>query len=102
MLKLFNKRFLTLAVLMASSVTGYISCDLPALAESEACEYWEVTATSINVRDNNSTRAKIIATLPKGAVIQLHGWSQDGKWADISTQQYQGWVFADYLKCYGN
>ncbi|MBW4575516.1 MAG: SH3 domain-containing protein [Aphanothece sp. CMT-3BRIN-NPC111] len=67
---------------------------------SQRCEYWEVTASDVNVRDNNSKTARVIDVLPKGTVVELHGWSQDGEWADISTQQYQGWVWADYLKCY--
>ncbi|GAB1543287.1 hypothetical protein NUACC21_59610 [Scytonema sp. NUACC21] len=73
---------------------------IPVSAQSKSCQYWEVTATSVNVRENNSINSKIIDTLPKGTVVELHGWSQDGEWADISTQQYEGWVYAGYLKCY--
>lgn len=97
---MFDKRFAVCLILMASLIGGHTFSTAPALADSKACEYWEVTATSVNVRENNSTNAKIIDTLAEGTVVELHGWSQDGKWADISTQQYEGWVYADYLKCY--
>ncbi|KAF3890278.1 MULTISPECIES: SH3 domain-containing protein [Nostocales] len=87
-------------MLIVSSAAGYALIQSPVSAESKFCQYWEVTATSVNVRENNRINSKIIDTLPKGTVVELHGWSQDGEWADISTQQYQGWVYANYLKCY--
>ena len=95
-----SKKYLGfLGLLVVLPFTSYAFRALPASA-SRACEFMEVTANDVNMRANNSKNARIIDTLPKGIVVEFHGWSQDGKWADVSTQQYQGWVFANYLECY--
>lgn len=94
---LLKKRLVVLALLMASS-GGYTLFTTPTSAQSKACKSWEITAT-INIRESPSTSAKIISTLSQGGVIEIERWSRDGKWGFITSQQGDGWLSADYLKC---
>lgn len=61
----------------------------------EAVAAGVVTASTLNVREEPSTRAATIAKLAEGAAVQVWGRSPDGRWLAIDGPA--GWVSAEWV-----
>ncbi|TYP68356.1 N-acetylmuramoyl-L-alanine amidase [Paenibacillus methanolicus] len=66
-----------------------------AQAKSEAKQYYQVSADSLNVRNDPSEKGEVIASLRKGDVVEVsdeaHGWLQ------VALNKTSGWVAGYYL-----
>ena len=69
------------------------------LPELEAGEYYaEVTATTLNVREQPTTASRAIAQLAKGRRLIVCGAEDADGWVPIRTAELKGFVKAEYLK----
>ncbi len=69
------------------------------LPELEAGEYYaEVTATTLNVRQQPTTASQAIAQLAKGRRLIVCGPEDADGWVPIRTAELKGFVKAEYLK----
>lgn len=55
-----------------------------------------VTATTLNVRNSDSTKGTKIGSLKKNEAVVIT--KEQGNWAYIETSSIKGWVHSDYLK----
>lgn len=56
----------------------------------------KVTASALNVRKSNSTKAKSLGTLKKNAKVDVVGTK--GSWSEIKYKSGYGWVSSKYIK----
>ena len=69
------------------------------LPELEGVEYYaEVTATTLNVREQPTTAARAIAQLAKSRRVIVCGGEDADGWVPIRTAELKGFVKAEYLK----
>ncbi|MDY5096918.1 SH3 domain-containing protein, partial [Clostridium sp.] len=58
--------------------------------------YGVVTATALNVRENNNTNSRVLGVLRNGERVRI-GFEQDG-WYNIYFGDHGGWVHSKYIK----
>lgn len=58
----------------------------------------QTTATGLNMRTAPNVEASVIATLPYGTQVTLHGRNAGGRWILVQAEAGRGWVSAYYLK----
>lgn len=54
------------------------------------------TTTNLNLRNTNTTKGKILVTIPKGKLVAYI--SKSGNWFKVTYAGKTGWVSADYIK----
>lgn len=59
---------------------------------------WKVTATSLNLRQEPSLDAEILAALPQGTVGGMLVESPDGDWLKLDVNGKVDWCWKDYLE----
>ncbi len=52
---------------------------------------------SLNLRSGPSMDEEILETLPTGSKVKVRGRNEAGDWLAVTTEQGDGWVYAEYL-----
>ena len=88
----------------SGSVTGYVACEYVVVGDEElarevSTRYATVTCTTLYVRMEPSTEAKILTMLPKGDdfVVVDESMRDDG-WVMVTTSEGEGYVSTDYVE----
>ncbi|MBU9713519.1 SH3 domain-containing protein [Evansella tamaricis] len=63
---------------------------------ANANEVGEITATSLNVREQPNTSSRIIGSLSRGTSVELH--EKTGQWYKIRLNNRWGYIHGDYVK----
>jgi uncharacterized protein YraI len=73
---------------------------LSLLASSSTLAANALTTTSANVRAGPDNRYPLVATLPVGARVTIHGCVRKRRWCDTSWRGVRGWVAARFLETF--
>ena len=76
-----------LLVLLFSAIPTYAEDTYPAIC---------MTTANLNVRSTNSTRGRILETLPSGTKVQVQRITYDG-WAEIEYNGRKAYCYSKYL-----
>lgn len=61
------------------------------------CGYYYTTASSLNMREGDSTSHSVITTIPQNSKVAVVGFNGAGTWANIVYNGKTGWVSKSYL-----
>lgn len=92
-----NKKLLTAAIIGLLFLSLAIAAGQhvqPVLANSG--ERGEITASSLNVREQPRTNSRIIGSLSRGATVELH--ERTGSWYKIRVNNRWGYIHGDYVR----
>ena len=56
------------------------------------------TTVDLNLRAGPGTQYPILAVMPAGARVDIHGCTADYRWCDIDWRNYRGWAAGRYLQ----
>lgn len=88
----------------SGNVTGYVKCEYVVvgdedLAREVSTRYATVTCTTLYVRMEPSTEAKILTMLPKGDdFVVVDESMRDSGWVMVTTSEGEGYVSTDYVE----
>lgn len=89
--------------IISGSVTGYVNCEYVVAGDEElarrvSTRYATVTTTTLNVRTEPSTEAKILIMLPEGDDFVVIDESMiDTGWVMVTTEAGDGYISTDYV-----
>lgn len=90
--------------IISGSVKGYVNCEYVVAGDEElarrvSTRYATVTTTTLNVRTEPSTEAKILIMLPEGDDFVVIDESMiDTGWVMVTTEAGDGYISTDYVK----
>lgn len=88
----------------SGSVTGYVKCEYVVVGNEElarevSTRYATVTCTTLFVRKEPSTEAKIVTMLPKDDdFVVVDESMRDSGWVMVTTAEGEGYVSTDYVE----
>ncbi|WP_225230331.1 SH3 domain-containing protein [Ureibacillus galli] len=85
---------LSSGILLGSSFASDLPFSSIEVAAASTTTY--TTTANLNLRSTNSTKGKILLTIPKGKTVNYI--SKSGTWYKVSYNGKTGWVSSDYIK----
>ena len=88
----------------SGNVTGYVKCEYVVVGDEElarevSTRYATVTCTTLFVRKEPSTEAKIVTMLPKDDdFVVIDESMRDSGWVMVTTAEGEGYVSTDYVE----
>ena len=82
--------------IQSGTVEGYVKVGDEELAKSVSTRYATVTTTTLFVRSEPTTEARIITMLPEGDDLVALDESVEG-WIKVSTEEGDGYISSDYV-----
>lgn len=88
----------------SGNVTGYVKCEYVVVGDEElareaSTRYATVTCTTLFVRKEPSTEAKIVTMLPKDDdFVVVDESMRDSGWVKVTTSEGEGYVSTDYVE----
>ena len=88
----------------SGSVTGYVKCEYVVVGDEElaraaSTRYATVTCTTLYVRMEPTTEAKILTMLPQGDdFVVVDESMRDSGWVMVTTAEGEGYVSTDYVE----
>ncbi len=79
----------------------YVPKDRSPVVDEDPVEYktgrYQVKASSLNLRESDSTSSKILASIPNDTIINITEFNADNTWGKTEYNGNVGWVSLDYV-----